>query len=106
MANDAPKPPTKAQLISLLADETGLTRADVNAVMDALYGQIQDNLSLKTGSGSFNLPGLIKIQVTEKPATPEREGVNPFTGEAITIAAKPARKAVKLRALKGLKDML
>ena len=35
-----------------------------------------------------------------------RKGVNPFTGEEMMFKAKPASKAVKALALKGLKDMV
>jgi nucleoid DNA-binding protein len=41
----------------------------------------------------------------KKPATKARKGINPFTGEATTFAAKPARTMVKVRPLKKLKDM-
>ena len=52
------------------------------------------------------MPGLVKMLKVKKPATKARPGVNPFTGENIMIKAKPARKIVKVRALKGLKDMV
>jgi nucleoid DNA-binding protein len=48
----------------------------------------------------------MKIKVIKKPATKARKGINPFTGEEIMIKAKPARKAVKVLALKGLKEMV
>jgi nucleoid DNA-binding protein len=48
----------------------------------------------------------MKVRVVKKPATKSRLGKNPFTGEEITIKAKPARKAIKVTALKGLKDMV
>ena len=51
------------------------------------------------------MAGLVKVTLTRKAATPARPGKNPFTGEAITIKAKPARNVVKVRALKALKDM-
>ena len=35
-----------------------------------------------------------------------KKAVNPFTGEAMTFKAKPARKVVKVQALKALKDMV
>ena len=50
--------------------------------------------------------GLCKIVVQHKPATKERQGVNPFTGEPTTFKAKPARNVVKVRPLKKLKDMV
>ena len=41
----------------------------------------------------------------KKPATKARKGINPFTGQETTFAAKPARTVVKIRPLKKLKDM-
>lgn len=97
------KPPTKAEIITQIADKTQLTKKDVTAVFDELNGIIKK--SLKSHS-EFSMPGLMKIKVVKKPATRARLGVNPFTKEEITIKAKPARKAVKVTALKGLKDMV
>jgi nucleoid DNA-binding protein len=95
---------TKAQLLSAIAEDTGLTKKDVGAVLESLGNQIERHLKPR-GVGTFTLPGLLKLSVTKKPATKERKGVNPFTGEAMTIAAKPARRAVKARILKGLKEL-
>ena len=44
--------------------------------------------------------------VVKKPATKSRPGINPFTGEKITIKAKPASKTVRVRPLKNLKEMV
>ena len=46
-------------------------------------------------AGELTLPGLVKLTAVHKPATPEREGVNPFTKQPITIKAKPASTTVK-----------
>jgi hypothetical protein len=51
------------------------------------------------------LPGLLKIMVILKPAVKARKGINPFTKQEQMFKAKPARKVVKVRALKALKDM-
>jgi nucleoid DNA-binding protein len=99
----ATKPPTKAEIISQVADKTDLTKKDVTAVFDELNVIIKR--SLRTSS-EFSMPGLMKIKVVKKPATKARLGKNPFTGQEIMIKAKPARKAVKVTALKGLKDMV
>jgi hypothetical protein len=40
-----------------------------------------------------------------KPATKERKGINPFTGQEQIFKAKPARNVVKIRPLKAMKDM-
>jgi nucleoid DNA-binding protein len=104
-AKAAQKPPTKSEIIGTVADKTGLTRKDVSAVFDNLNALIKKNVG-RRGPGEFTVPGLLKIRVVKKPATKARKGINPFTGEEMVFKAKPARKAVKLTALKGLKDML
>ena len=104
-AKAAQKPPTKSEIIGTIADKTGLTRKDVSAVFDNLNALIKKNVG-RRGPGEFTVPGLLKIRVVKKPATKARKGINPFTGEEMVFKAKPARKAVKLTALKGLKDML
>jgi nucleoid DNA-binding protein len=52
------------------------------------------------------IPGLVKLRVVDKPAQPEREGINPATREKIVIKAKPASRKVRLTALKTLKTMV
>ncbi len=99
------KAPTKAQTYSYIADETGLTKKDVDAVFGALGTLIKKNLNKRSGPGHFTVPGLMKIKVIRKPATKARKGINPFTGEETTFKAKPARNVVKVLPLKGLKDM-
>ena len=66
---------------------------------------IGNNLG-EQGPGEFSIPGLMKIKVVRKPATPERQGINPFTKEETVFKAKPARNVVKVLPLKGLKDMV
>jgi nucleoid DNA-binding protein len=97
------KPPTKSEIITQISDKTALTKKDVGAVFDQLNAIIKKSLK---SANEFSIPGLMKIRVVKKPATKARLGKNPFTGEEITIRAKPARKAVKVTALKGLKDMV
>lgn len=99
------KAPTKAQTYSFIAEETGLTRSDVDSVFAAMNTLIKKNLNKRTGPGHFTVPGLMKIKVIRKPATKARKGINPFTGEEAIFKAKPARNVVKVLALKGLKDM-
>jgi len=99
------KPPTKTEIYASIAESTELSKKDVAAVFDALNDEIAKALS-KRGPETFTLPGLCKIVVQNKPAVPAREGVNPFTGEKAMFKAKPARKVVKIRPLKKLKDMV
>ncbi len=99
------KPMTKTEILNSLADATGLSKKDVSSVLDELGSLIGKNLG-KRGPGVFNVPGLMKVKVVRKPATPEREGINPFTKEPTIFKAKPARNVVKILPLKGLKDMV
>ncbi len=103
MAANTKKPPTKSEIVATIVADTGLTRKDVDAVFESLNGQIKKSLR---GAGLFSLPGLLKMRVVKKPARKARLGVNPFTGEEMMFKAKPASKAVKILALKGLKDMV
>lgn len=105
MAKAAGKPPTKTEVYSAIAEETGLSKKDVGTVFDALAGQIKKALG-KGGPKTFTIHGLCKITVQHKPATKEREGINPFTKEPTIFKAKPARNVVKVRPLKNLKDMV
>ena len=108
MAANSKKPPTKSEIFAKIADETGLTKKDVAAVFESLNGQIKKNLGGRGAPGMFTIPGLMKMVVVKKPARKAQKGVpNPFRpGETMDIAAKPATKVVKVRALKGLKDMV
>jgi nucleoid DNA-binding protein len=96
---------TKAQLHTAIAEVVGLPKAQVDAVFDELVAIVGRHLSAR-GVGQFTLSGLLKITRAKKPATKARVGRNPRTGETIQIAAKPARTVVRIRALKGLKEML
>lgn len=101
----AGKPLTKSQIVAFIAEENDLTRRQSKDIMDSLEKLIKRELG-RRGPGIFNFSGLLKMRVTKKPATKARKGRNPFTGEEITIKAKPARKTVKIVALKKLKEMI
>ena len=103
MAKSA-KPATKSEILSNIAAATQLSHKQVTSVFDALSAQIKAAVG-KKGPGVFALPGLLKIMVILKPATPKRKGINPFTKQEQVFAAKPARKVIKVRPLKALKDM-
>lgn len=96
---------TKSDIFTYLADDAGVSKKQIAAMFDGLNGMIKKDLSTR-GPGMFTLPGLMKITVQKKPATKARKGINPFTGEAMMFKAKPARKVVKVRPLKKLKEMV
>jgi nucleoid DNA-binding protein len=101
----APKGRTKSDTFKELAEATNLTRKQVAALFDGLIKIVKDDLG-KKGPGVFTLPGLLKLKRIHKPATPERQGINPFTKEPTTFKAKPARNVVKAQPLKSLKEMV
>ena len=99
------KPMTKSEIVSGIADATGLGKKDINAVFEAMAAQIKKSLG-RSGPGAYTVPGLMKLVVVRKPATKARMGINPFTGEETMFKAKPARNIVKIRPLKNLKEMV
>ena len=104
MATATPKAPSKSEILVRIATATELSRKQVSSVLDALSGEIQKSLG-KKGPGVFVVPGLMKLMVITKPAVKARLGINPFTKMEQMFKAKPARKVVKVRPLKSLKDM-
>jgi len=101
----AAKAATKSEILTTIAKTTELSRKQVAGVFDALSGVIKANVG-KKGPGIFVVPGLMKIMVIQKPAVPAHKGINPFTKQEQMFKAKPARKVIKVRPLKALKDMV
>jgi DNA-binding protein HU-beta len=92
---------SKSELIQKISDESSVAKKDVKAVMESMAGVAYKELKK---SGVFMLPGFAKFMVVKKPATKERTGINPFTKEPTVFKAKPARKTLKVRAVKACKD--
>ena len=80
-------PMTKSQLLTTLAEETGLTKRECTAVLDELSNVVARHLK-RRGAGTFTLPGMFKIKTTKKPATKARKGINPFTGEETMLITR------------------
>ena len=95
--------PSKSEIVAQLCKDAELSRKQVAAVFESLSGIIKKSLR---GAGLFTLPGLLRMKVVKKPATKEREGINPFTKEKMIFKAKPASKKVRVLALKSLKSMV
>ena len=98
------EPMNKTQLLAAICEKTELNKKDVGAVFDALSEIIEGHIK-KRATGSFTLPGLLKVKTIHKPAQKARKGINPFTKEETTFKAKPARTMVKILPLKKMKDM-
>ena len=93
---------SKAQLLELLAADSGLRKAEIKLVLGALDRVIEASMGPK-GGGQFTMPGLLKMATVPRPAVKARKGINPFTREETWFKAKPARTQVKIRPLKKLK---
>ena len=85
---------TKSQIMSALAEKTGLAKKEVVNFMETLaqmaYSEVKQN-------GQFVLPGFGKMVKVDRKA---RVGVNPATGEKINIAAKTVAKFRLVKAAK------
>ena len=87
----------KTELVSAVAEKTGLSKKDSDAAVNATIDAITESLK------NDDKVALVGFGTFEVRARAERMGKNPQTGEAIKIAASklPAFKAVK-----ALKDAM
>ena len=86
---------TKSQLVGLLAEKMGVTKAVATGMLETLAAAA---LSETKKNGQFVLPGIGKLVKSQRKA---RMGRNPQTGEAIKI---PAKTVVKFRVAKAAKE--
>ena len=85
----------KMELVSAMADKTGLSKKDAEAALKAFTDVVAEEL--KKGE-KIQLVGIGTLEVSERAA---RTGRNPQTGKEMTI---PASKAPKFKDGKALKD--
>lgn len=84
---------TKSQIMTKLAEKTGLKKKEIVCVVEAIVA-----LAYKEAKNAFTLPGLGKLVLVNRKA---RMGRNPATGEVIHI---PAKRVLKFRVAKAAKD--
>ena len=94
---------TQSQLADAVAERADLSRADAKRALAALEEIVLDEIG---NAQKVKIGGLVQLTVRVKPATKERQGRNPATGEEITISAKPASVDVRARALAKTKGAL
>ena len=85
----------KTELIDAIANETGLSKKDVDAALKSFVSVVSDTLQKKE---KIQLVGFGTFETAERA---ERTGRNPATGKEIKIAASTS---VKFKAGKALKD--
>ena len=88
---------TKAELISKIAEDAGVTKATAGAALESFIEGVTK--TLKSGD-KLTLVGFGTFSVSKRAA---RKGRNPFTGEEIKIKAK---KVAKFKASKDLSAKL
>ena len=66
---------SKTELVEAVANQSGLEKKQVSAVLDALNDLIYKELKAQN---EVMVPGLLKLSTVTKPAVPEREGINPL----------------------------
>jgi DNA-binding protein HU-beta len=92
---------TQTQLADAVAEKAGMSRADAKKAITALEEVVVEEIGK---AEKIKIGGIVQIEARMRPATQEREGRNPATGETITISAKPASVAVKARPLAKAKN--
>lgn len=88
---------TKSELVSAIAEKSGLTKKDTDSFLKAFVESVSE--SLEKGD-SVSLVGFGTFSVSERG---ERTGRNPKTGATIKIKAT---KCPKFKAGKALKDRI
>jgi nucleoid DNA-binding protein len=97
---------TKSQILTAVAEETGLKKKDVQAVLQSLKALAARHLA-KNGSGEFAVPEVgVKLRRVQKPARKAGMARNPFTGEMVKVEARPASLSVRATAMKAIKDVV
>ena len=86
----------KSELVSAVAQKSGLSKVDSKKALDAVLESIGEELK---NDGKVVLVGFGTFSVTERSA---RKGINPRTKEPIDI---PAKKVVKFKAGSQLSDL-
>lgn len=83
---------TKAELIEKLAAKMELKRREVSDFLVALKEIVQEEVA---SGNEVIIPDIVKLFYTERNARAERVGRIPFSGEKITIPARPPMKVLK-----------
>ena len=87
----------KSEMIEVLANQTGLTKADVERVFNGTFDLFKSELEK---GNNVTVSGFGTFKISERAA---RDGRNPQTGETIHIAAS---KSVSFKAGSALKEVV
>merc|ERR1711924_537200 len=99
MKSGGGKAMTKGDIYAALESSSKVSKKECKAVVDCLEGVVTS--AVKSG-GKVVLPGICRIVLKHKKATKATKRV--MFGKTMTVKAKPARKVVKIFAVKSLKE--
>ncbi len=96
-----PEEYTAQTILKYIAEKHAIPKSQAQEIVDDLFDVINAGVikGARVPIGKFG-----KIFIKLKPATKERVGRNPLTGQEITIAAKPAKKVPKFTFSKSYKE--
>jgi len=89
---------TKPEIVAMISERADITKKAAGVVLDTIVNTIQ--ASLKSGKKSIRISNLGTFRVIEMQA---RKGVNPRTGQAMTI---PPMRLPRFTPAKALKDIV
>ena len=92
------KPMTKSEMAAKLAETVGISKKQVTQFFEA-----QAELAYKQAKGTFVIPGIGKLVLSESPA---RKMVMRFGPDAGKEKMIPKRKKLKFRVAKAAKDAI
>ena len=87
---------TKKEVVKQVSEKTGFTQKDVLAVVDSVF----DTIAKVVVEEDVAITGFGKFATTERAARTMR---NPLNGEQVQV---PAKKVLRFRAAKSLKDSI
>lgn len=90
----------KTELVEAIAKQSGLSKKDAEAGLNAFTECVKKELANKKGERKVQLVGFGTFEISERKA---RSGRNPLTGETIKIKAS---KAPKFKPGKAFKDSI
>jgi DNA-binding protein HU-beta len=92
---------TAQTILKYIAEKHDMPRSKAQEIIDDIFDVINTGVikGVRVPVGKFG-----KLFIKLKPATKERIGRNPLTGEEITIAAKKATKVPKFTFSKSYKE--
>lgn len=97
---------TKTKVYRTVAETSGLTAKEVKMCLECLGAMMGEELG-PHGPGKFTIPDLISIHVHEVPPVAAHLRPDPRNpGKVLEIPDRPAKKKIKAKILKGLRDMI